>query len=56
MNDVDVGLLISLWVFLCHIFPIFLFVAQSKEFFLEGLNKLEQRSHMCVEFKEEYVE
>jgi hypothetical protein len=31
-------------------FPIsfFLFVAQPKEFFLDGLKKLEQRSHKCV--------
>jgi hypothetical protein len=36
-------------------FPIFLFVGQPKEFFLEGLKKLEQRSHNCVELREEYV-
>jgi hypothetical protein len=30
-------------------FPIFLFAAQPKEFFLYGLKKLEQRSHKCVE-------
>jgi hypothetical protein len=36
-------------------FPIFLFAAQPKEFFLDGLNKLEQRSHKCVELKGEYV-
>jgi hypothetical protein len=35
------GMLISLWLFL--------FVAQPKEFFLDGLKKLEQRSHKCVE-------
>jgi hypothetical protein len=29
-------------------FPIFLFAAQPKEFFLDVLNKLEQRSHKCV--------
>jgi hypothetical protein len=34
-----VGVLISLWLFL---FPIFLFAAQPKEFFLDGLKKLEQ--------------
>jgi hypothetical protein len=33
-----VGLLISLWLFL---FPVFLFAAQPKEFFLDGLKKLE---------------
>jgi hypothetical protein len=34
-----VGVLISLWLFLC---PIFLFAAEAKEFFLDGLKKLEQ--------------
>jgi hypothetical protein len=38
---VYVGVLISLWLFL--------FAAQAKEFFLDGLKKLEQRSHKCVE-------
>jgi hypothetical protein len=37
-------------------FPIFLFAAHSKEFFLDGLKKLEQRSHKCVELRGEYVE
>jgi hypothetical protein len=46
-----VGVLVSLWPFL---FPIFLFAAQPKEFFLDGLNKLEQRSHKCVDFRGEY--
>jgi hypothetical protein len=32
-------------------FPIFLFAVQPKEFFLAGLKKLEQRSHMCVELR-----
>jgi hypothetical protein len=32
-------------------FPIFLFAVQPKEFFLDGLNKLEQRSHKCVELR-----
>jgi hypothetical protein len=27
------------------------FAAQPKEFFLDGLKKLEQRSHKCVEFR-----
>jgi hypothetical protein len=40
-----VRVLISLWRFL---FPIFLFAPQQKEFFLDGLKKLEQRSHKCV--------
>jgi hypothetical protein len=31
--------------------PIFLFAAQPKEFFLDGLHKLEQRSHKYVELK-----
>jgi hypothetical protein len=48
-----VGVLISLWLFL---FPIFLFVGQPEEFFLDGLKKLEQRSHKCVELRGEYVE
>jgi hypothetical protein len=37
-------------------FPTFLFAAQQKEFFLDGLKKLEQRSHKCVELRGEYVE
>jgi hypothetical protein len=37
-------------------FPIFLFAAQPKEFFLDGLKKLEQRSHKCVELKGVYVQ
>jgi hypothetical protein len=45
-------LLISLWLFL---FPLFLFAAQPKEFFLDGLKKLEQRSHKCVELRGEHV-
>jgi hypothetical protein len=46
---IDMGkLLISLWLFL--------FAAQQKEFFLDGLKKLEQRRHKCVELREEYVE
>jgi hypothetical protein len=47
------GVLINLWLFQ---FPLFLFAAQPKEFFLDGLKKLEQRSHKCVELREEYVE
>jgi hypothetical protein len=35
---------------------VFLFAAQSKEFFLDGLKKLEQRSHKCVKLRGEYVE
>jgi hypothetical protein len=34
-------------------FPVFLFVAQPIEFFLDGLKKLEQRSHKCVELRGE---
>jgi hypothetical protein len=34
---------------LAFLFPVFLFAAQPKEFFLDGLKKLEQRSHKCVE-------
>jgi hypothetical protein len=37
-------------------FPIFLFAAQPKEFFFDGLKKLEQRSHKCVELRGEYLE
>jgi hypothetical protein len=48
-----IGVLISLWRF---VFPIFLFEAQPKEIFLDGLKKLEQRSHKCVELRGEYVE
>jgi hypothetical protein len=41
--------MISLWLFL--------FEAQQKEFYLDGLKKLEQRSHKCVELRgNEYVE
>jgi hypothetical protein len=40
--------LTSLWLFL--------FAAQPKEFFLDGLKKLEQPSHKCVELRGEYVE
>jgi hypothetical protein len=32
-------------------FPIFLFVAQPKEFFLDGLKKLEQRSRKCMDLR-----
>jgi hypothetical protein len=32
------------------------FAAQPKDFFLDGLEKLEQRSHKCVELRREYVE
>jgi hypothetical protein len=43
-----VGVLTSLWLLL---FPIFLLASQPKEFFLDGLKKLEQRSHKCVELR-----
>jgi hypothetical protein len=36
-------------------FPIFLFAAQPKDFFLDRLKKLEERSHKCVELRGEYV-
>jgi hypothetical protein len=36
-------------------FPIFVFAAEPKEFFLDGLKKLEQRSQKCVELRGEYV-
>jgi hypothetical protein len=37
-------------------FPIFVLAAEPNELFLDGLKKLEQRSHTCVELKGEYVE
>jgi hypothetical protein len=48
-----VGLLTSLRLF---VFPTFLFAAQPKKFFLDGLKKLEHRRHKCVELRGEYVE
>jgi hypothetical protein len=48
-----VGVLINLWLYL---FPIFLFPSRPKEFFLDGLKKLKQGSHKCVELRGEYVE
>jgi hypothetical protein len=54
LRYVHVGVLISLWPLL---FPVFLFAAQPKEFFFDGLKKLEQRSHKWVELRgAEYVE
>jgi hypothetical protein len=47
-SDEYVGVPISLWLIL--------FVAQPKEFFLDWLKKLEQRSLKCVELKGQYVE
>jgi hypothetical protein len=52
-QEVYTGVLISLCLFLL---PISLFGAQPKEFFLNGLKKLEQQSHKCVELRGEYVE
>jgi hypothetical protein len=43
-----VGVLMSFWLFL--------FAAKPKEFFLDGLKKLEQRSQKRVNLKGEYVE
>jgi hypothetical protein len=45
-----VGVLISFWL---SLFPI---CSTTKEFFLDGLKKLQQRSHKCVELRGEYVE
>jgi hypothetical protein len=42
-----IRVLISLWLFL--------FAAQLKEFFLDGLKKLGQRSHKYVELRGKYV-
>jgi hypothetical protein len=48
----DIGLSCYVGVLIKYLaFPIFLFAAQRKEFFLDGLNKLEQRSHKCVELR-----
>jgi hypothetical protein len=52
-SDSYIGALIRLWL---SLFPIFLFAAKPKEFFLDGLTKLEQQSHKCVELRGEYVE
>jgi hypothetical protein len=35
-------------------FWFFLFAAQPQEFLFDGLKKLQQRSHKCVELKGEY--
>jgi hypothetical protein len=51
--ELHVGVLISLRLFS---FPIFLFAAQSEEFFLGELKKLQRRNHKCVELRREYVE
>jgi hypothetical protein len=48
-----IGVLINLWLFLS---ADGWFVAQPKEFFLDGLKKLEKQSHNCVGLKVEYVE
>jgi hypothetical protein len=45
--------LISLWL---SYFTYGWLAAQPKEFFLDGLKKLEQRSHKCVELRGDYVE
>jgi cell fate regulator YaaT (PSP1 superfamily) len=37
-------------------FPIFVFAAEGKELFFDGLKKLEQRNHKRVELRVEYVE
>jgi hypothetical protein len=49
---VYVGVLISLW---SSLFPIFIFATPPKEFFLDGLKKLQERRHKCVELRGEYV-
>jgi hypothetical protein len=48
IRNTYVGMLISLWLFL--------FAAQPKEFFLDGLKKLEKPSHKCVELRGECIE
>jgi hypothetical protein len=47
-----IGVLRSLWLFLIPISP---FAAQRKEFFFDGLKKLEQRSHKYAQLRGEYV-
>jgi hypothetical protein len=41
---------------LVFLFSIFLFAAQPKEFFLDGLKKLEKQSDKCVELRRQYVQ
>jgi hypothetical protein len=36
-------------------FPVFIFAAQTKEIFFNGLKNLEQRGHKCMELREIYV-
>jgi hypothetical protein len=46
-----IGVRISLWLFL------FFYLQQNqKNIFLDGLKKLDQRSHKCVELRGQYVE
>jgi hypothetical protein len=53
---VQIWLLSTLgWCWQVFGFSYFLFAAQPKEFFLDGLQKLEQQSHKCVELRGEYV-
>jgi hypothetical protein len=47
-QNLYVGVLISLWLFL--------YAAQPKETFFDGLKKLDRRSHKCVKLRREYVE
>jgi hypothetical protein len=48
----NVGMLISLWLFLFHLRVV---CSTTKKFFFDRLKKLEQRSHKCVELRGEYV-
>jgi hypothetical protein len=41
---------------LLFLFPIFLFAAQPKKLFLDGLKKLEKQGYKHVELRREYVE
>jgi hypothetical protein len=55
-NDTDIMLIIRRGADKSLAFPIFLFAAQPKQFFWDGLKKLEQRNHKCVELRWQYVD
>jgi hypothetical protein len=48
--NIYVGVLISLWLFL------FSYLQHNQKNFLDGLKKLEQRTHKCVELRGDHVE
>jgi hypothetical protein len=51
MNDVTLLCIVTAYVGVLKSLWLFLFATQPKEFFLDGLKKLEQRSHKCVELR-----